>query len=436
VIPTKSFTFACRIQINALKGHSVSTQKIFNDPVYGFITVSDTVIQKLIDHPDFQRLGRISQVGLSSLVYPGSQHTRFHHALGAMHLMQQAILVLRNKGIEISDKEERGALIAILLHDIGHGPFSHTLEGNLVHKVHHEDLSIALMQRLADKLHPSLEEALQIFRGNYTRPFFHQLVSGQLDVDRLDYLMRDSFYTGVAEGVIGSERIIKMMHVLEESLVVEEKGIYSIEKFLIARRLMYWQVYLHKTVLGAESLLTLLLNRAKWLFRQGEKLFATPSLSYFLENEIYSIDDEMLSHFVLLDDHDIMASVKVWSLHTDRILSDLCNRMLHRRLLKVRLSSVPLPAGFENELTSRIAKKLNVSTEESSYYLRSGTVSNQAYDTSKGDIKFIMKNGKVLDFFEASHNLHPENMTEEVIKYFVCYPKEIHAELEAENYFN
>jgi len=419
-----------------LKGHRVSTQKIFNDPVYGFITVSDPVIQSLIDHPYFQRLARISQVGLSSLVYPGSQHTRFHHALGAMHLMQQAILVLRNKGIEIHPKEERGALIAILLHDIGHGPFSHTLEGSLVQHVHHEELSLALMQLLAENLHPYLEEALLIFQGTYTRPFFHQLVSGQLDVDRLDYLMRDSFYTGVAEGVIGSERIIKMMHVIDESLVVEEKGIYSIEKFLIARRLMYWQVYLHKTVLGAESLLTLILKRAKWLSRQGENLFATPSMSFFLRHNVNEINGEMLLHFVQLDDHDIMASVKVWSSHSDTILSDLCSRLLNRRLLKVRLSSEPLPADFEPFIRNRISKKLGITDKESEFYLRSGTVSNQAYDTSKGDISFIMKSGEVLNFFKASHNLHPENMTELVIKYFVCYPKEIHSELEAINYFS
>jgi HD superfamily phosphohydrolase len=414
-----------------LKSQILFGQKIFNDPVYGFLTVSDPLIQQTIDHPIFQRLSRISQVGLSSLVYPGSQHTRFHHAMGAMHLMQQAILVLRLKGVLIDEEEERGALLAILLHDLGHGPYSHTLEGTLVKGVHHEEISLALMQRLALEFHPYIDKAIAIFTGTYSRPFFHQLVSGQLDVDRLDYLMRDSFYTGVAEGVIGSERIIKMMNVVDERLVVEEKGIYSVENFLIARRLMYWQVYLHKTVLGAEALLTSILHRAQYLCSQGVLLFATPSLQYFLKKEVEITNEEMLDHFVKLDDYDIMASVKVWAGHSDFVLSDLCSRLLERRLFKVLLSVQPFSDSAVALCSDWIAKKYGLDKETSRLYMRRGTVSNQAYDRRKGEIYFLMKSGTCLNFFEASHNLHPENMTKLVTKHYLCIPKEVYLEMKS-----
>ncbi len=407
-----------------MKAHHVSAPKIFNDPVYGFITVHDPLIQQLIDHPDFQRLGRISQVGLSALVYPGSQHTRFHHALGAMYLMQQAIHVLRMKGTDISAEEERGALIAILLHDIGHGPYSHTLEGTIVTGTHHEDISLALMQRLNQEFHLALDTAISIFQGKYPRKFFHQLVSGQLDVDRLDYLMRDSFYTGVAEGVIGSERIIKMMHVVHDALVIEEKGIYSIEKFIIARRLMYWQVYLHKTVLGAEALLTAVMDRARHLAKKGEDLFGTPAFKHFLFHEGPMETAVLLDAFRKLDDHDVMASIKVWAEGKDGILADLCLRVIHRRLFKVKLQA----DGFSKEAiqacTTAVAETMGLGLSEAAYYVRHGQVSNQAYDVEKGEIQFLMKNGALLNFFEASPNLGSENLVKPVIKHYLCFPKE------------
>lgn len=401
--------------------------KIFNDPVYGFITISDPLIQQLIDHPYFQRLARISQVGLSDLVYPGAQHTRFHHALGAMHLMQQAIDVLRTKGVAITEEEALAAKIAILLHDIGHGPFSHTLENTILEGHSHEEISLEIMQLLNAEFHLALEPAIAIFKGEYPKAFFHKLVSGQLDVDRLDYLMRDSFYTGVAEGIIGSERIIKMMNVEGDQLVVEEKGIYSIEKFLIARRLMYWQVYLHKTVLGAEMILTQILKRSKELARRDVELFATSSLRRFLyaHREPFADEREKIGQFLLLDDHDVVSAVKEWCRAEDKVLSDLCRRLMNRKLFRVRLSAQPPAAENILHLRQQVREQMHLTEEEAGYYLQTGDVSNLAYDDSKGDILFRMKDGRIIDLFEASDHLSRESMARVVKKYFICCPKEI-----------
>lgn len=396
--------------------------KIFNDPVYGFISVNDPLIQELLDHPYFQRLGRISQLGLSYLVYPGAHHTRFHHALGAMHLMGDALEVLAQKGVEISKEEAQAARIAILLHDIGHGPFSHTLERSIMPGVDHEAISLQIMNELNSQCNGQLDLAISIFTRNYHRAFFTELVSGQLDVDRMDYLMRDSFYTGVAEGVIGSERIIKMMNVVNNQLVVEQKGIYSVEKFLIARRLMYWQVYFHKTVIGAEALLTAILKRAKELCLQGEKLFCTSALGNFL----YGSEKDNLEHFVQLDDMDILASIKEWVKHPDKILSDLCFRLVYRKLLRVRLQAAP----FKQEEVEEIKKKVSIKFDlednnQANYYVSNSFVSALAYEETAGDVLIMDKKGSVAPLFEVSDHLLPEDMTKVITKHFVCYPKDI-----------
>lgn len=404
----------------------MSVSKIFNDPVYGFITVSDRLILQLIDHPYFQRLNRISQVGLSHFVYPGAHHTRFHHALGAMHLMQQALEVLRTKGIEISEDEYRSAQIAILLHDVGHGPFSHTLENTILEGVDHESLSLEIMKLLNAELGGELETAIAIFTGTYHKHFLHQLVSGQLDVDRLDYLMRDSFYTGVAEGIIGSERIIKMMQVENDQLVIEEKGIYSLEKFLIARRLMYWQVYLHKTVLSAELLLTLIMQRAKYLAAEGKTLFCTSSLQRFLYSRSHTLSQSaMIEEFARLDDFDVLASIKEWCYADDRVLSDLCNRLIHRRLFKaVWWNEEPDPDHMQR-LIGKIASMYNMNEKDAAYYLRTERIVQIPYDSSKGEIMIRMKEGVLKTIFEASDNLSRENLSRPVVKFIVCYPKEL-----------
>lgn len=414
-------------KLNLLNGIILFQPKIFNDPVFGFITIPDPFIQQLIDHPHFQRLGRISQVGLSHLVYPGARHTRFHHALGAMHLMTQAMDSLGTKGVAISREERRAVQIAILLHDIGHGPFSHTLENTILEGYMHEEISLFIMQRLNEQYHLELETAISIFQGNYPRKFFHQLVSGQLDADRLDYLMRDSFYTGVAEGVIGSERIIKMMNVDNDRLVIEEKGIYSIEKFLIARRLMYWQVYLHKAVLGAEMLLTQILRRAKELAREGKVLFATTPLRRFLyaHESPFAGDDEKISTFMQLDDHDVLSAIKEWRHAGDRVLSDLCSRLIDRRLMRVRLYKERPDATELERIQAETAAKLGMDLDEAKYYTSIGDVSNQAYDAAKDDILIRMKDGRIIDLFEASDHLSRENMGRLVKKYFICCLKEI-----------
>lgn len=404
----------------------MSESKIFNDPVYGFITVSDRLILQLIDHPYFQRLGRISQLGLSHLVYPGAHHTRFHHALGAMYLMQQALNVLRTKGVQITKEEYRSAQIAVLLHDIGHGPFSHTLENTILEGVDHESLSLEIMKLLNEEFGGELEIAIAIFTGTYHKYFLHQLVSSQLDVDRLDYLMRDSFYTGVAEGVIGSERIIKMMHVVNDHLVVEEKGIYSLEKFLIARRLMYWQVYLHKTVLSAEFLLMLIMKRAKHLATESKKLFCTSSLQCFLYSHTLKLSHyEMIEAFTRIDDFDVLASIKEWCGDSDWVLSELCKRLINRKLFKTAWFNKPISEEMMQRFLDKVVLTYNISENEAIYFLKFEEVIQIPYDSSKGEMMIVKKDRSLHNIFEVSDNLSRENLSRPVIKYIFCYPKEI-----------
>jgi HD superfamily phosphohydrolase len=383
-------------------------RKILNDPVYGFITISDPLLHDIIEHPFFQRLRRIKQVGMSHLVYPGANHTRFHHALGAMHLMREAILSLRDKGIEITDVEAQGAMVAILMHDIGHGPYSHSLEFSLVKNVTHEHISSLLMEKLNDFFDGSLATGLEIFRDRYPKKFLHQLVSSQLDMDRLDYLSRDSFFTGVSEGVVSNQRIIKMLDVVDDRLVVEEKGIYSIEKFIVARRLMYWQVYLHKTVVSAEKLLINILTRAKELSKQGKDIFASPALKFFLIQD-YGVEDfknnpDVIGNFVKLDDYDIMGAIKVWSENDDLILSDLCARLINRKLFRVKLSNEPFDPDYMERMKSATLDHLNIEPDQLHYYLQVDELVNSAYDNESNRILILKKDGSTIDLAEASDN--------------------------------
>jgi uncharacterized protein len=404
-------------------------RKIINDPIYGFVSFQFDIIYDLINHRYFQRLRRIKQLGLTNLVYPGALHTRFHHAIGAVHLMQEAIQSLKQKGVAITREEEQGALIAILLHDIGHGPFSHALEHSIVTGVTHEDISGMLMNTLNKEFKGKLSLAIQIFNNAYKKKFLHQLVSSQLDMDRLDYLKRDSFFTGVSEGVISSDRIIKMLNVKNDALVVEVKGIYSVEKFLIARRLMYWQVYLHKTVLSAEMLLVNILKRAKTLSTEGNLLFATPVLQQFLQNDYTSKDFEknpaLLNQFAQLDDYDVMAAIKVWASHEDIILSKLCESLLERRLYKIELQQKKISKAHTGKLLDRVAKKYGVSKKEAAYFVISDEVNNSAYNSSDFKINILMSDGKLMDVAKASDQLNIQSLTQPVTKYFICYPKDI-----------
>lgn len=399
--------------------------KIINDPIYGFITVPSELIFELIEHRFFQRLRRISQMGMSYLVYPGAHHTRFHHALGAMFLMQKAVRVLRSKNTKISEAEEHALYIAILLHDIGHGPFSHAMEHSIVEKISHEQISLWMMQELDREFNGKLKLAINIFKNEYHRTFFHQLVSGQLDMDRLDYLRRDSFYTGVSEGAVNSERLITMLHVKDDALMVEEKGIYSVEKFIVARRLMYWQVYLHKTSLVAEQLLVQLLKRAKNLTDKGTKLPASKALSYFLENHIKSEDfsSEILETFTTLDDYDIVSAMKAWAHQEDFVLSELSRMLLNRDLLKIKLKKKPIPKEKKEAKLSEVMEKYNLTLEEATYFVFEGLIENQAYDMKKDTINLITKTGKVIDVAKASDQLNIEALSKKVVKYYLCYPK-------------
>ena len=408
---------------------STNKRKIINDPIYGFVSLPDDIVYDLINHPYFQRLRRIKQLGLTNLVYPGALHTRFHHAIGAMHLMSEALQVLKAKDIEITDDEVRGALNAILLHDIGHGPFSHALEHSIVKGVSHEVISALLMDDLNKQFKGKLSLAIKIFNNQYHKTFLHQLVSSQLDMDRLDYLKRDSFFTGVSEGVISTDRIIKMLNVVDDKLVVEAKGIYSIEKFLIARRLMYWQVYLHKTVLSAENLLVNILKRAKELSSNGVDLFATPTLSLFLKNDFTKEDfikkPELLEKFAKLDDYDIMASLKAWADCDDFILSKLSKNMLERNLYRTELQSEPIAISQKNKLIDAVMKKYNVSRKEAGYFVFSDSVNNTAYNSSNFSINILFNTGKLVDVAEASDLLNLQALNKVVTKYFICYPKDI-----------
>lgn len=401
-------------------------KKIVNDPVYGFISIPDPLIFDLIEHPYMQRLRRIMQLGMSHLVYPGALHTRFHHALGAMHLMTQAVATIRRKGHEISPEEERAVLIAILLHDIGHGPFSHALEYDIVNGVNHEEISSLLIQRLSKTYGDDLNRALLIFNNKYSKPFLYQLVSSQLDMDRLDYLNRDSFYTGVSEGIIGSERLIEMLDVRNGNLVLEEKGIYSVEKFIVARRLMYWQVYLHKTVVAAEFMLIHALRRAKFLVKNGASIFASPTLQYFLEKDIgldaFKSDADVLDQFANLDDYDILGALKVWQHHNDSILSILAKRLVNRKLFKIEISKERFSEERVQLEKEMVKKQLNVSDQEVNYFVYTDRLTNNAYNQNKQNINLLMKNNEIIDLSKASDNLNISALANPVEKFFICYP--------------
>jgi HD superfamily phosphohydrolase len=373
-------------------------KKIFNDPVYGFISIPDEFIFDLIEHPYMQRLRRIMQLGMSHLVYPGALHTRFHHVLGAMHLMTLAITTIRRKGHEITPEEERAVLIAILLHDIGHGPFSHALEYDIVCGVSHEEISGFFIERLSAEFGEDLDHALLIFKNKHSKPFLHQLVSSQLDMDRLDYLNRDSFYTGVSEGIIGSDRLIEMLNVHNGNLVLEEKGIYSIEKFIVARRLMYWQVYLHKTVVSAEFMLIHALRRAKQLVKEGNELFASPTLMYFLKNDVrtenFKNDPSVLDKFAALDDYDILGAIKVWQEHPDRVLSMLSTRLVNRDLFKIEISKDPFSPDRIRLEKEMVRNQFDLNDEEIEFFVYTDVLSNNAYNQHKQNINMLMKMAK------------------------------------------
>jgi len=409
--------------------HRNNKKKIINDPVYGFITIPDEFIFDLIEHPYVQRLRRIKQLGMTHLVYPGALHTRFHHVIGAMHLMSQAVSVIRRKGHEISEKEERAVLLAILLHDMGHGPFSHALEYDIVCGVSHEQISYYFIEALKQEFPENsddLERALMIFSNKYQKKFLYQLVSSQLDMDRLDYLTRDSFFTGVSEGIVGTERIIEMLNVHNDQLVIDEKGIYSIEKFLVARRVMYWQVYLHKTVVSGEFMLINILRRAKKLIERGETLFGSPALLFFMSNSIQKVDfetnPEILKTFAQLDDYDIMGAVKVWQFHPDKVLSLLSRNLVDRNLHKVEIAKEPFSPDrilMEKEL---VRTQFGLNDEEIDYFVYSELLSNNAYSQVKQTINLLMKNGSIMDVSMASDNLNISALAQPVEKYCLCYP--------------
>ncbi|MGL2963399.1 HD domain-containing protein [Flavobacterium sp. RSB2_4_14] len=399
--------------------------KIFNDPIYGFITIPNTLVYDLIQHPYFQRLRRISQMGLSYLVYPGANHTRFHHALGAMHMMQKAVEVLRFKGVSISKEEENALYVAILLHDIGHGPFSHAMEHSIVEEVNHEAISLLFMNKLNEEFDGQLSMAIQVFKGQYHRKFMLQLISSQLDMDRMDYLKRDSFYSGVAEGNINSDRLIQMMNVEDDVLVMEEKAIYSIEKFLMARRLMYWQAYLHKTSLVAELTLTKTLQRAKELLHKGVNIECSRPLKYFMEHKVTleNFSNNDLNTFAQLDDYDIISALKEWQHHDDFILCSLSKMIINRDLSKIKLNSEKFPVEVLQEMSSRFAKAHNISIQEAKYFIFKGKIKNQAYSKEAEPIRIFKKDRTIEDVVEASDQLNLKALSKPVTKYFICFPK-------------
>ncbi len=404
---------------------SINKLKIFNDPIYGFVSITNPLIYDLIQHPYFQRLRRISQMGMSYLVYPGAHHTRFHHAMGCMHIMQKTVQVLRFKGVEISEEEENALYIAILLHDIGHGPFSHAMEHSIVEDVNHESISLLFMDRLDREFNGQLTLAIQIFKGEYHRKFMLHLISSQLDMDRMDYLKRDSFYSGVAEGNINSERLIQMFDVENDMLVIEEKGIYSVEKFLVARRLMYWQAYLHKTSLAAELVLTKILERAKKITQQDTTLPASRPLQFFMQNRINleDFDDNVLETFSHLDDFDIISAIKEWQFNDDYILSELCRMIINRDLPKIRLQAEKVSKSEVEVLRKKFMEQCNVSEKEADYFVFKGKIKNQAYNKTGEPIHILKKDRSVEDVVEASDQLNLKALSKPVTKYYLCYPK-------------
>lgn len=405
----------------------MNKKKIINDPVYGFLTIPHPLLFDLLQHPYFQRLRRIKQVGMTYQVYPGAMHSRYNHALGAMHLMQQAIQQLRSKGQEITEDEALGVLVAILLHDIGHGPFSHALEYLFIADVRHEEISLRMMERINEEWDGQLKTAIAIFTNQYPKRFLHQLVSSQLDMDRLDYLTRDSFFTGVSEGVVSWDRIIHMLDVRNDNLVVEEKGIYSIEKFIVARRLMYWQVYLHKTVLAAEFRMMQIMKRARELALRGDKLFGTPELCYFLEKapgrDAFENDPGLIDKFAQLDDHDLFSAIKVWAKHPDFILSELCHGLIYRQLNRVSLQNEPFNPAILEGLRLQIQQSYGISSADVDYFLQNGTVTNDAYLPEKDKILILRKDGKLSEVIELSDNFNLKALTQTVVKHYLSYPK-------------
>jgi HD superfamily phosphohydrolase len=405
----------------------INKLKIFNDPIYGFVIIPNALIYDLIQHPYFQRLRRISQMGLSYLVYPGANHTRFHHALGCMHIMQKTVDVLRFKGVAISPEEENALYIAILLHDIGHGPFSHAMEKSIVEDVHHEAISLLFMNQLNEEFGGQLSLAIQVFQGDYHRIFMLQLITSQLDMDRMDYLKRDSFYSGVAEGNVNSERIIQMMNVVDDVLVIEEKGIYSVEKFLMSRRLMYWQVYLHKTSLVAELILTKVLKRAKQLTEKGVILPCSEPLMFFMKNKITleTFDSETLNLFSQLDDFDIISALKSWQKQDDFVLSSLSKMIINRDLLKIKVSEEKVSNEELHRLKERFVLENDITLAETNYFIFKGKIKNQAYSKEAEPIRILKKDKTIEDVVEASDQLNLKSLSKFVTKYYLCFPKQL-----------
>lgn len=405
----------------------INKLKIFNDPIYGFITIPNALIYDLVQHPYFQRLRRITQMGLSYLVYPGANHTRFHHALGCMHLMQKAVEVLRFKGVLISTEEENALYIAILLHDIGHGPFSHAMESSIVEDVHHEEISLLLMNQLNIEFQGKLGLAIKVFKGEYHRKFMLQLISSQLDMDRMDYLKRDSFYSGVSEGNINSERLIQMMNVVDDVLVIEEKGIYSVEKFLMSRRLMYWQVYLHKTSLAAELTLTKVLKRAKELTERGVILPCSEPLQFFMQNKVTleTFDTNTLKLFTKLDDFDIISALKAWENQDDFILSSLSKMIINRDLFKIKLTNEKVPNEELQAQKEKFSIQNKISLTESNYFIFKGKIKSQAYSKIAEPIRILNKDKTIEDVVEASDQLNLKSLSKLVTKYYICFPKQL-----------
>jgi HD superfamily phosphohydrolase len=404
-----------------------SKLKIFNDPIYGFITIPNSLIFDLIEHPYFQRLRRISQMGMSYVVYPGAHHTRFHHALGSMFLMQKAVSVLRSKNVDISPSEEEGLYIAILLHDIGHGPFSHAMEHSIVHGIPHEFLSLKFMEALNDEFDGKLKMAIDMFTGKYHRRFMGQLISSQIDMDRADYLKRDSFYTGVAEGNINSERIITMLNVVDDQLVVEEKGVFSIEKFLVARQFMYWQVYLHKTGIVAEELLMRTLQRAKLLAAQGAVLTGSSALMYFLKQQVgkEEMTRDVLKEFAMLDDYDIVSALKEWTGHEDFVLSELSQMIINRQLLKIKMKNKAFDPARLKKLCKQLKEQHNLSDDEASYFVFTNKISSKVYDPSKQPIHILLKSNKVKPLNKVSNHFNLGAISNSITKHYICYPKSL-----------
>lgn len=408
----------------SLKKQKPNKLKIINDPIYGFIQITNPLVFDIIEHPYFQRLRRITQMGFSNLVYPGANHTRFHHAIGCLYLMQKVVRVLRFKHVEISKEEENGLYLAILLHDIGHGAFSHALEHSIVDGITHEEISLLFMKKLTEEFDGKLSLAISIFEGKYHRNFMNQLISSQLDIDRLDYLNRDSFYTGVTEGNIASDRLITMMNVKNDALVIEQKGIYSVEKFLISRRLMYWQVYLHKTGLVAEHILMKILKRAKELVQQGESLVANSALRFFLKNNINknNFNTDTLHKFAQLDDFDVLAGIKEWQYHSDPVLSDLCEKIINRKLFRIEIFENPISKQKLEKKQNEFLENYNIDKSHLEYFVFTGKATNQAYNYSN-PIHILNKRGQLMDITEASDQLNLKALQQPVVKHFICYPK-------------